>query len=114
MAPKKFAGPDASGSSGGGPAQLSPLIHGQARLLVLSHLLRYPRTHSFTDLRDALGLTDGSLSVNLAKLEAGGLVKITRAFVGRRPRTTVRISARGKREFQRYVADLKGIVPGLD
>ncbi len=115
MAPRKLAGSDPSGASGsGGPVSLTPLIHGRARLLILSFLLRIPRTHTFTALRDALGSTDGSLSVNLAKLEAGGLVQLQRTFVGRKPRTTVRISARGKREFKRYVAELKDIVPGLD
>lgn len=114
MAPKKFAGPEASGSTGGGGGPLPPLIHGRARLLILSFLLRSPRSHPFTDLRDSLGFTDGSLSVNLAKLEAGGLVRLSRAFVGRKPRTTVRITPRGKREFESYVAELKGIVPGLE
>jgi len=115
VAPTKIVGPGVSDASGsGGPAPLLPLIHGRARLLILSFLLRQPRMHTFTDLRDALGFTDGSLSVNLAKLEAAGLVGIKRSFVGRKPRTAVRISARGKREFNRYVAELKEIVPGLD
>ena len=114
MAPKKFAGPDASGSSGsGGKAPLSPLIHGRARLLILSFLLRAPRSHPFTILRDQLGFTDGLLSVNLGKLEAVGLVKLSRSFVGKKPQTLVRITPKGKREFQRYVSELKGIVPGL-
>ena len=90
MAPKRFAGRDAPGSSGGGgQAPLSPLIHGRARLLILSFLLRHPRSHPFTFLRDELGFSDGSLSVNLAKLESGGLVQLNRAFVGRKPQTLV-------------------------
>ncbi len=113
MAPKNFAGSDASAAGGGGQVPLSPLIHGRARLLILSFLLRRPRSYPFTVLRDELGFSDGSLSVNLAKLEAAGLVQLNRAFVGRKPRTMVRISARGKREFNRYVSELKGIVPGL-
>jgi len=115
VAPKKFAGPDASGfSGGGGQAPLSPLIHGRARLLILSFLLRTPHSHPFTRLRDELGFSDGSLSVNLAKLEAAGLVRLQRSFVGRKPQTLVKITPKGKREFQRYVAQLRGIVPGLD
>ncbi len=115
MAPKKFAGPDTSGmSGGGGQAPLSPLIHGRARLLILSFLLRVPRSHPFTHLRDELGFSDGSLSVNLAKLESAGLVRLNRAFVGKKPQTLVKVTAKGKREFQRYVGELRGIVPGLD
>ncbi|MFT7699798.1 MAG: DNA-binding MarR family transcriptional regulator, partial [Candidatus Krumholzibacteriia bacterium] len=58
------------------PSLLAPLIHGRARLLILSFLLRSPRAHTFTDLRNALDFTDGSLSINLGKLEAGGLVRV--------------------------------------
>ncbi len=114
MAPKRFAGRDAPGSSGGGgQAPLSPLIHGRARLLILSFLLRHPRSHPFTFLRDELGFSDGSLSVNLAKLEAAGLVQMTRSFVERKPQTLIKVTPKGKREFHKYVAELRGIVPGL-
>ncbi|MDX2475625.1 MAG: transcriptional regulator [Candidatus Krumholzibacteria bacterium] len=114
MAPKFFAGPDTSGLSGGGTkAPLSPLIHGRARLLILSFLLRTPRSHPFTNLRNQLGFTDGLLSANLGKLEAAGMVQLSRSFVGKKPQTLVKITPKGKREFQHYVAELKGIVPGL-
>jgi len=83
-------------------------------LLILSFLLRYPRSHLFTSLRDELGFSDGSLSVNLTKLEAGGLVQLSRSFVGKKPQTLVKVTAKGKREFQNYVAQLRRIVPGLD
>ena len=92
---------------------LPPLIHGRIRLLILSLLVRDPRSRTFTEVRESLGLTDGTLSVNLAKLEEGRLVSVTKAFVGRRPVTRVRITAAGRREFTRYVADLQAIVPGL-
>lgn len=121
MAPKKIAGRGAQGPPdrpkdglpGGGQVPLSPLIHGRARLLVLSHLLRVPRAHPFTSLRDALGFSDGSLSVNLAKLEAAGFVQLEKAFVDKKPQTLVRITERGKREFETYVEQLRGIIPGL-
>ena len=60
--------------AGGSEGPLSPLIHGRVRLLVLSHLLTEDRPLPFTQLRDHLGLTDGTLSVHLQKLEAGGIV----------------------------------------
>jgi DNA-binding HxlR family transcriptional regulator len=66
-------------------------------LLILSFLLRANKAHRFTDLRNSLHLTDGTLSVHLSKLEDGGLVSIEKTFEGKKP----------------LVADLKGIVPGL-
>jgi DNA-binding MarR family transcriptional regulator len=103
--------PGGTGPSGRQP--LPPLIHGRVRLLVLSFLVRAARPVTFTETRKALGLTDGSLSVNLSKLEEGGLVEIVKGFAGRRPRTAVRLTAEGRRRFALYVADLQEIVPGL-
>jgi len=103
--------PAASGP--GGRLPLPPLIHGRVRLLILSFLVRATRPVSFTETREALGLTDGSLSANLSKLEDGGLVEIAKGFAGRRPRTAIRLTAEGRRRFALYVADLKEIVPGL-
>jgi len=111
VAPKKSAAPGPP--RGRALALLSPLIHGRGRLLILSLLLRQPQSHFFTHLRDDLAFSDGALSVNLAKLEAAGLVRLTRSFVGRKPQTAVRITAKGKREFAKYVAELREIVPGL-
>jgi DNA-binding MarR family transcriptional regulator len=110
VAPRKSAGSGASGS--GGP--LAPIIHGRARLLILSALVRQPRPCPFTTLRDQLGFSDGSLSVNLAKLEEAGYVRLTREFVGKKPQTLARITPDGREAFGRYVAELRRIVPGLE
>ncbi|MBD3221486.1 helix-turn-helix domain-containing protein [bacterium] len=92
---------------------LPPLIHGRARLMLLSELMRNPGGRTFTELKRAVGLTDGTLSVHLQKLEAGGLVEIRKEFVGRKPRTLARMTRGGRRAFEAYVEDLRGIVPGL-
>lgn len=101
-----------------GPARpvrepLSPIIHGRVRLLLLSRLVGMPTAHAFTDLRKALRLTDGVLSVNLTKLEKAGLVTVEKTFEGRRPRTLVRVTDDGVAGFRQYVEDLRSIVPGL-
>ena len=96
----------------GGALPLSPLIHGRVRLLILCHILNQGSS-TFTELRAALGLTDGTLSVHLAKLAAGKIVRLQKRFVNRRPQTTIRMTAAGRRQFQQYVEDLRGLVPGL-
>ena len=95
----------------GGRAPLSPLIHGRVRLLILSLLMRENRPFTFPALRKALGLTDGTLSVNLSKLEQGGLVAIEKSFEGKKPVTAVKVTTLGKREYQKYVEDLRAILP---
>jgi DNA-binding MarR family transcriptional regulator len=80
---------------------------------VLAHVLRAERPVPFTELRDALGLTDGTLSVHLQKLEAGGIVALEKRFVAKRPQTLVRVTDAGSAAFAAYVSELKEIVPGL-
>jgi DNA-binding MarR family transcriptional regulator len=82
-------------------------------LLVLSHLATVGRPVPFTALRDLLGVTDGSLSVHLQKLEEGGLIGLEKRFVARRPQTLIRLTAAGRRAFATYVEELRSIVPGL-
>lgn len=65
---------------------------------------------SFTELRDQLAMTDGNLSVHLQKLEEKGYVAITKQFVGRRPQTTCRLTAAGRKAFGRYLDNLEAIV----
>lgn len=105
-APKQEAGPQDR-------APLSPVIHGRARLLILSFLVRTGRPVAFTALREELAATDGNLSVHLGKLEEAGLVQIEKTFVGKRPRTRVKLTAAGRRRFRIYVRQLREIVPGL-
>jgi DNA-binding MarR family transcriptional regulator len=115
VAGTKQTGSGSTGSPGDrGRAPLSPLIHGRVRLLILSFLLRANKPHAFTALRNGLQLTDGTLSVHLSKLEEGGLVSIEKTFEGKKPLTLVRVTPKGRKLFKQYVADLKGIVPGLD
>ena len=40
------------------------------------------------------------------------LTCITKTFEGKKPVTLVKMTARGKREFARYMADLRAILPG--
>ena len=47
-------------------------------------------------------------------LAAGNKPKIIKEFVGKRPRTRVKVTRRGRRLFDRYVDELRAIVPGLD
>lgn len=88
---------------------LDPLLHEPTRLAIAS-VLAAVESLTFTELRDQLGLTDGNLSVHLQKLEDKGHVGVTKAFVGRRPQTTCRLSAAGRRAFARYLDQLEAIV----
>ena len=83
------------------PNQVDKVIHEPARLLLTTHLFAVVEA-DFVYLRRATGLTAGNLSTHLSKLESAGYVKITKAFEGKRPKTTVQLTARGRKAFEAY------------
>ncbi len=64
---------------------------------------------TFTDLRELLGVTQGNLGVHLQKLEDSGYVEVQREFVGKKPRSTCRITASGRKAFHEHLARLQQI-----
>ncbi len=89
--------------------ELDPILHERGRLAIVSALAAAPRL-TFTELRDALEMTDGNLSVHLQKLEEKGYVAIDKQFVGRRPQTSCQLTRQGRQAFQRYLDHLEAIV----
>ena len=80
---------------------LDRLIHEPARLAILT-VLSSLKDADFTFLQRATGLTKGNLSSHLAKLEAAGLVEITKTFVRKRPNTSVALTALGRERIARH------------
>jgi len=67
-------------------------------------------TLSFRDLKQSLQATDGNLSVHARKLEEAGYVACTKSFEGRVPKTEYRLTADGRRAFERYLRHLEALV----
>lgn len=89
---------------------LERIFHEPSRLAIMSALCAAERGLPFVELRDACRLTDGNLSRHLTALEEAGAIRIAKAFVSGKPRTTIRISAEGLRRFQEYLAALTVIL----
>ena len=89
---------------------LDRVFHEPSRLAVLSSLVGAGGTATFGDLKDACDLTDGNLSRHLKTLEEAGVIRIDKRFVNNRPRTTVRISKRGRTRFLQYLAALEEVL----
>lgn len=89
--------------------RLNALIHEKARLGIMSALAARDAA-LFTELKALLDLTDGNLSVHLRTLEDAGYVTLEKKFVDRKPRTTVRLSKKGRLAFEHYVEVLEEIV----
>jgi DNA-binding transcriptional ArsR family regulator len=91
------------------PAKFDELIHAPTRLAIVS-LLAAVEWADFRFIRDEVGLSDSALSKQLSTLEAADYVEIRKGFVGKRPRTSARLSKAGRAAFELHVAALRQIV----
>jgi DNA-binding transcriptional ArsR family regulator len=91
------------------PQRLDRVIHDRTRLAILTALAA-SEALSFTDLKAITGTTDGNLSVHARKLEDIGYVLCEKTFAGRTPRTDYRLSAAGRRAFEKYLDHMDALV----
>jgi len=86
-----------------------PLLHQAVRSKLLSLLISNDEM-PFKALKEALNVTDGNLSSHLSKLEKEEYVLIEKMFVGKRPKTVVHITPKGKDAFALYIEALKKFI----
>ncbi len=98
-----------SRGSGESLERISDIVHQKNRLSILA-ALNASGTSDFKSLKQITALTDGNLSRHLEVLENAGLVTISKAFVGRRPKTSVTITDQGLRAFLDEVAIMQRLV----
>ena len=92
---------------------LNPVIHESARLVLVSSLYVVEEA-DFVYLANRTGFTSGKISSHMTKLEAAGYVDITKEFVGKRPRTTYKLTETGRLAFEQYRASIEGIINATD
>jgi DNA-binding MarR family transcriptional regulator len=86
-------------------------IHQKTRLRMMSYLAAVGEA-DFLTLKADLKLTDGNLSIHSTVLEKAGFIEVEKTFAGRKPRTTYRITSKGRKAFEEYVSELEGILRG--
>lgn len=91
------------------PDDIDAVIHERVRLAIVSALAVAPEL-SFGELKSMLSITDGNLSAHSRTLDEAGYIVIEKTFKGRRPHTTMRLSPKGRKAFQRYVGTLRQII----
>lgn len=64
----------------------------------------------FVYIRQQTQSTAGNLSVQLDKLSAAGYIEVEKAFKGKKPCTTCRITPQGRTAFEQYVEALRGYI----
>ena len=95
-------------------AELDEVIHQPLRLRIMAALTALPDGQGldFTQLKKLTGATDGNLGAHIETLAKAGYVAVDKAFVGKKPQTTVTATATGRGAFARHVATLQEIIAG--
>jgi len=89
--------------------QLDRVIHEKGRLAMMSMLAATPEL-AFTEMRDALGMTDGNLTTHIRTLQEAGYVAVAKSFQNNRPLTTCSLTTAGRKAFADYIGLLEQIV----
>ena len=89
--------------------RLDRVIHEKGRLAIMSMLAASPEL-SFTEIRDALSMTDGNLTTHIRTLQEAGYVSVTKSFQNNRPLTTCSLTTPGQKAFTQYINVLESIV----
>lgn len=86
--------------------ELDPLLHSQLRLAIISLLLSVEEA-DFNYLKEKTEATSGNLSIQLDKLSNAGYIEIRKEIVGKKPRTSCRLTQKGRDALDVYVASLR-------
>ena len=112
MAKQKKSGPSAAAGRPA-PGDIDQLIHERLRLGIVCALAVHDSL-TFTELRDLLQTTDGNLSVQARKLEEAGYVTCQKRFEARKPKTTYKLTVKGRAALEDYLKTLSEMLPPLE
>lgn len=88
--------------------RLDDLIHAPVRFSIVATLAASEQAE-FGFVRDVVEVSDSVLSKQVTLLEAAGYVAVRKGYVGKRPRTWLSLTPRGRFAFHEHVAVLQEI-----
>ena len=91
---------------------LDRIIHERMRLGIVS-ALAVNDSLTFNELKRLLQTTDGNLSVHARRLEEAKYVECSKSFEGRMPKTEYRLTAAGRKAFERYLDHMEALIQSL-
>ena len=93
-------------------AELDDIIHQPLRLKIMAALNALPPASGleFARLKKLTGATDGNLGAHIETLAKAGYVSVEKAFVGKKPQTTVTVTPAGRNAFDEHVLSLRQII----
>ena len=93
---------------------LDPIIHQPTRLKLMASLVALggDEVFDFPSLARFHRLTDGNLGAHLERLENAGYIEIRKRFQGKKPRTEVLATIKGRSAFSDHTNVLRRIIDG--
>jgi DNA-binding HxlR family transcriptional regulator len=88
---------------------LNKIFENRIRLGVMSLLMVNPKL-DFNSLKDMLSVTDGNLASHLSALEKNEYIEVTKQFVGKKPKTTYRVTDTGRKAFVEHLEALEKLI----
>ncbi|ADU13585.1 winged helix-turn-helix domain-containing protein [Asticcacaulis excentricus] len=89
--------------------RIDDVIHGRLRLGIMAYLST-AGSADFTTLKAKTQSTDGNLSVQVRKLEEANYVTVDKAFVGKKPVTTITLTEAGRAAFVDYLDAMRRLI----
>jgi DNA-binding HxlR family transcriptional regulator len=64
----------------------------------------------FTEMKTILNITDGNLASHSNALEKSGYIEIKKEFVGKKPKTSYRLTNNGRTAFKEHLLSLEKLM----
>ncbi len=90
-------------------SELNKTFENRVRLGIMS-VLMVNKWVDFNTLKNNLKVTDGNLASHLNSLEKKQMIEVKKQFVGRKPKTSYKVTEKGKKAFNHHLNALEKIL----
>jgi len=89
--------------------QLNKEFESRVRLGIMSVLMVNDWV-DFTEMKNLLNTTDGNLASHSSALEKAEYIEIKKEFVGKKPKTSYRVTQKGRDAFTEHINNLEKLL----
>ena len=89
--------------------EINEIFGAKIRLGVMT-ILSMNDESDFSSLKKQLEVSDGNLGAHMNVLEKSGYIKVDKSFVNRRPKTSYKITEKGRKAFLEHLTQLESII----
>ena len=89
--------------------KLNKAFENRVRLGIMSSLMVNDKM-DFNALKELLNQSDGNIASHISALEIAGYIKVEKKFIGKKPNTTYKVSAAGRKAFNDHLDALEELL----